>query len=264
MQPTAATLHPASAGTPSPTPDLTHPSSGFLQLLDKILRQRDQLLEEIMAGNEVRRQLRSFLFVILVLSAVYGMTMGTEAMTVSLQRGLLQLITSALKVPLLYLLSLLVCFPVLFIVLVLMGARLRFGQTLALILLAVALNSVLLVSCAPIILFFTFTGSNYHFVKLLHVAIFSFSGFWGMLSLWQGLRITCEKSDLYPKQSIRILKVWVLIFGFVGTQVAWSLRPFVGDPGQPYQLFRQSQASNFYEGVWKSVLGLRPEGNGRD
>jgi hypothetical protein len=70
--------------------------------------------------------------------------------TEEVERGLLQTLSSAVKVPALYLLSVAICFPLLYIVLVLMGARLRFVQTLSLILLAITLNAVLLASCAPI------------------------------------------------------------------------------------------------------------------
>jgi hypothetical protein len=229
---------------------------GVLGLLDQILRQRDALFEEVFEARSVASRIRSFLLVIVTLTALYGLTMGMAALVVDPGRGLLQMMASAVKLPLLYLLSVGVCFPVLFIVLVLMGARLTFSQTLALILLALTLNAVLLTSCAPMVVFFVLTGSNYHFIKLLHVAIFAFSGFWGMLALWQGLSAMCEKSDLYPRQAIRILQVWVLVFGFVGSQTAWSLRPFVGSPGMSFQIFREAQAGNFYEAVWTSVVNL--------
>lgn len=253
---TAATLE--TPGRPK------EPARGALGLLDKILRQRETLFEEIFEGKTVGAQIRSFLLAIISLSAFYGVTMGAAGLTVDLQRGLMQMMTSAVKVPLLYLLSVAVCFPVLFIIVVLMGSRASFTQSLALILLALTLNCVLLTSCAPIVWFFVFTGSNYHFIKLLHVAIFAFSGLWGMLALWQGLRAMCEKSDLYPKQSIRILQIWILVFGFVGTQVAWSLRPFVGSPEMEYQFIRQGQPGNFYETVWSSIVNLGKSTISRD
>ena len=27
-----------------------------------------------------------------------------------------------------------------------------------------------------------------------------------------------------------LLYIWIMLFGFVGTQLAWTLRPFFGDP----------------------------------
>jgi hypothetical protein len=228
----------------------------FFKLLDELLRRRGTLFEEVFNGQRVWARIWWFVVAIVVLSGFYGGTMGAMGFTAELQRGVLQSLTSAVKVPVLFLLSVAICLPVLYIVLVLMGARLSFAQTLALILLALALNSVLLASCAPIVLFFTVTGSDYHFIKLLHVAVFGFSGFWAMKALWQGLWAMCEKSDLYPKRAVSILKVWILVFGFVGTQMAWSLRPFVGSPGLGYTLFRSGQAGNFYTAVWASARSL--------
>lgn len=229
---------------------------GFFRLLDELLRRRDTFFEEVFNGQRVWVRIKWFLVAIVVLSGFYGGAMGAIGFSAELQKGALQLLTSAAKVPALFLLSLAICLPALYIVLVLMGAKLSFAQTLALILLALALNSVLLASCAPIVLFFTVTGSDYHFIKLLHVAVFGFSGFWAMKALWQGLWTMCEKSDLYPKRAVSILKVWILVFGFVGTQMAWSLRPFVGSPGLGYTLFRSGQAGNFYTAVWASARGL--------
>lgn len=230
--------------------------ASFLELLDHLLRHREQFFEGIFTGAHMGKWSRWFLLILIFLTAVYGMTMGTLGFTRSVTQGLLQSLTSGLKVPLLYLVSLGVSFPVLYIVLVLMGARLRFTQTLALILMALALNSVLLASCAPIVLFFVLTGSDYHFIKLLHVGIFTFSGCWAMMALWRGLQTMCEKSNLYPRQANNILKIWILVFGFVGTQMAWSLRPFVGSPALDYQLFRAGQTGNFYQAVWSSLGNL--------
>ena len=64
----------------------------------------------------------------------------------------------------------------------------------------------------------------------------------------------CEKSDLYPRQAVRILQVWILVFGFVGTQMAWSLRPFIGNPGQSFEIIRADQSGNIYFSVWRSIL----------
>lgn len=237
---------------------------GFVTLLDGVLRRREVFFERIFNGKDLASLLRWFLMAIAILSAFYGATMGASALTVDAGAGFLQMASSAVKVPLLYLLSVAVCFPVLYIVVVLMGARLSFTQTLGLILLALTLNAVLLASCAPIVVFFVFTGSNYHFIKLLHVVIFAFSGCWAMMALWHGLRAMCEKSDLYPRQAVRILQVWILVFGFVGTQMAWSLRPFVGSPGMEFQWLRRDQGGNFYEATWYSITHLATDRSGAD
>jgi hypothetical protein len=167
-----------------------------------------------------------------------------------------QAISSAVKLPLLYLLSLAVCFPVLYVVNVLMGSRLGFAQTLALILTALGLNAILLAACAPIALFFIVTGADYHFLKLLHVGVLAFGGLWAMGALYRALVSMCEHSSVYPRHAVRILLLWMLVFGFVGTQMAWTLRPFLGAPGLKFELLRKEGQGNFYQAVWQAVQNL--------
>jgi hypothetical protein len=39
-----------------------------------------------------------------------------------------------------------------------------------------------------------------------------------------------------------------VLYGLVGSQLAWTLRPFFGAPNQPFQLFRDIEG-NFYQQV---------------
>jgi hypothetical protein len=51
---------------------------------------------------------------------------------------------------------------------------------------------------------------------------------------------------------MQIFKIWIIILAFVSSQLAWNLRPFVGDKGLPFELFR-ARESNFYVAVIQSV-----------
>ena len=230
---------------------------GFLGYVDGILRHRESYFTSIFDNKDVPRQMFLLLTIILCLSGFHGFIMGTSS-------GFPQMLSSAVKVPLLYLFTLVVCYPVLYVVNVIMGSRLGFSQTLALILLALAMNAILLASCAPIVLFFRITGARYDFMKLLQVLIFAFSGVWAMLALWRGLLAMCETSNLYPRQAVRILQIWIIVFAFVGSQMAWSLRPFVGSPSLEFELFRKGQKGNFYEAVATSVFKLLEGGDRKE
>ncbi len=52
-----------------------------------------------------------------------------------------------------------------------------------------------------------------------------------------------------------LLYVWILLFGFVGTQLAWTLRPFFGSPGQPFALYRKIDG-NFYGEILRTIANL--------
>jgi hypothetical protein len=117
-------------------------------------------------------------------------------------------------------------------------------------------NLVLLFSLAPITLFFLLSSSQYPFFKLLNVAFFGLAGLLGVVFLSQGLRIVTESTGKEGTNTRRmIFFLWVLLYGFVGSQMAWTLRPFMGEPGTPYYLF-QELGGNFYADIGMSILQL--------
>jgi hypothetical protein len=218
-------------------------------VLQQLLRDREGLLECIFERTHLKKIALILLLSNAILLSAYGAMMGLSA-------GWEQLGSSALKLPLLYLFSLLICFPVLYVINALMGSRLGVLQAFTMILVALGLNSLLLGCFAPIVLFFVCTGADYHFLKLLHVGIMTFSGFWAMGSLYRGLVSMCDHSAVYPRLAVRILLLWIMVFGFVGTQMAWTLRPFLGAPDMKFELLRHDTNGNFYQAVWQSIKNL--------
>lgn len=55
--------------------------------------------------------------------------------------------------------------------------------------------------------------------------------------------------------SMILLYIWILLFGFVGTQLAWTLRPFFGSPGAPFELFRDINGT-FYGDILRTMSSL--------
>ncbi len=58
-----------------------------------------------------------------------------------------------------------------------------------------------------------------------------------------------------------MLRTWILIYVFVGIQMAWVLRPFIGDPRAPVQFFREDSWSNAYVVVLAMVWKVLTRGN---
>jgi hypothetical protein len=65
------------------------------------------------------------------------------------------------------------------------------------------------------------------------------------------LRISTSNTSS-PPASMTLLYVWILLFGFVGTQLAWTLRPFFGSPGEPVEIFRNIEGT-FYSDVLRTI-----------
>jgi hypothetical protein len=58
----------------------------------------------------------------------------------------------------------------------------------------------------------------------------------------------------------RMLILWLLLYAFVGVQVGWTLRPFIGSPNAPVAFFRNEPFSNAYVevlGIMTRVVGFR-------
>src|SRR6266567_285154 len=102
---------------------------------------------------------------------------------------------------------------------------------------------------------FLITGANYYFQHLLNIAIAGVAGLFGMYALHEGLSVVCEKRGVYPRKALTIMRAWAVLFAFVGIQLGWSLRPFLGDRNEPFQVFGRYQG-NFYAAIIYAVNKL--------
>ena len=88
--------------------------------------------------------------------------------------------------------------------------------------------------------------------KLLNVGIFSLSGIVGVVFLTQGMRIVSAGGKEGASARRNVVRLWILIYAFVGSQMAWTLRPFIGAPSMQFELFRQL-GGNFYGNIFASI-----------
>jgi hypothetical protein len=128
-------------------------------------------------------------------------------------------------------------------------------QMIVIILSGFVLTSSIAISFAPIVILFQVTGGNYHFLQLLHVAIFIFSGIFGMKLMIDALKFACEKKNIYPRTAVNVFRIWIIILAFVSIQISWNLRPFLCNKTEEFKLFRKYEG-NFYTAVIYSVQQL--------
>jgi hypothetical protein len=120
-------------------------------IIEKILRNRQAYFTEVREGIDLTSKLRAMLISSVSFLILYGAVMGSS-------HSLWQTLSSAFKLPILFLATLFVCVPSLYFFGLLFGSRQSLRQNLALILTAVTVTSVLLLSLAPITLFFLLTA----------------------------------------------------------------------------------------------------------
>ena len=223
----------------------------YFSVLIGLLRDRASFLEEIRSGLKLETKSTALLLCSSIFFAVYGGIIGSS-------HSWMQALSSAVKLPALYLITLIICFPTLYFFNILFGSRKTVGQHFAMLLTAVSVISVLLFSFAPITLFFLISTHNYQFYKLLNVVVFAITGFIGIKFLYQGMGMLSKEDEEGQNTRMSILRFWLILYAFVGTQLAWTLRPFFGSPNTTFELFREMQG-NFYLDIFQAfgeILGF--------
>jgi len=291
-------------------------ASGKELIIERILRDRAGIWDQIIRERDLPKMIMRLLVTSALSLAAYGAVLGASS-------GWLQALISTVKLPLLFLVTLAICLPTLYLFNLVFGARLSVLQACALILVAVTVTAVLTFAFAPISLFFLITARSYAFFKLLNVAILTLTALVGLRFLTSGMRalnehivvesvpatqvvrsapllqrdlvtvtvgstaepaaqtstngeapsgahlsnhhgpITGAAADAGGHQpaagerpaSMILLYIWILLFGFVGTQLAWTLRPFFGSPGAPFELFRDI-GGTFYGDILHTLSAL--------
>lgn len=217
----------------------------FLSQLFPTLQNKDEFYQRLIDEKEPVKKILASYFLMVVMSFLYGIVMGSY-------HSLAQAISAGIKVPVLFSIVLLICFPAFFIIQFILGSKLKLNQMISIILTGFVLSTAIMVSFTPIVVFFLLTGGNYYFLQLLHIAIIILAGIFGMKTIIDALRYSCEQQSIYPKIGVDVFKFWVVILVFVGIQMAWNLRPFLGDRGKPFKLFREYEG-NFYAALIYSV-----------
>ncbi|MFC3744029.1 hypothetical protein [Paractinoplanes deccanensis] len=282
-------------------------ASGLL-VIERILRDRQGIWQQVVEDRGLHRLTGQMLLSSVVALAVYGAVLGSF-------HSVLMALTSAVKLPLLFLVTLAICLPTLYLFNLVFGARLSIRQSLALVMVALTVTAMLALAFAPISLFFLITAPDYSFFKLLNVAILGLSALVGLRFLTGGMRVLNDHGLLAPAPaevvaapapaaapvpvpaavgagngatpaasscsatpaaapnaawpqrppqrpvapprppSMTLLYVWIFLFGFVGTQLAWTLRPFFGSPGMKFSLYRDIDG-NFYAEIFRTIADL--------
>lgn len=235
-----------------------------LLVIERILRDRDGIWRQIHRESSLNPLILQMLASTAFANFCYGGVLGAS-------NGILQAISSAIKLPILFLLTLAICLPTLYLFNLVFGSRLSVRQALAVVLVGITVTSMLTVAFAPISLFFLISAPDYDFFKLLNVAILSTTGIVGLTFLIDGMRrmnslslaelaVEAGEEDAQTTPIVRpvnmsLIYLWIVLYGFVGTQLGWTLRPFFGDRDQPFEIFRSIEG-NFYVNVIQSLIGL--------
>ena len=220
--------------------------------LDSLLRRGVDLADELQKEGQARRFVREAMPWLFVMGAAYGFCMGAynilQVENVEWRYSLI----SAVKVPILLMLTSVLCFPPLYVFGIAGGAKIRPGLLWACLTASLLVMCVLQVALMPVVLFFLSTIGKYSMVKFIHLIVWTISGF---VALRFFARLVGKLDESLSKNG-RLLFIWMLIFGLVGAQMGYMLRPFIGDPEEPWRIFRNF-GGNILLDVFKMLKKLR-------
>jgi hypothetical protein len=187
------------------------------------------------------------ILMIVCFGMVYGAAMGCS----NGMRGerAWQVIYSAVKVPILLGVTFVISLPSFFVLNTLMGVRGQMRQVLRALLAAQGVLTIVLASLAPLTLVFYASTRDYDAWLLFNAMIFAIASFSAQRFLKRQYRELIVGNPIHR----RLLYVWLVIFAFVGIQMGWVLRPFVGQPNKPVQFFRHGAWGNAYVEVAQIV-----------
>jgi len=218
--------------------------SDFLHTIDQLLRDVPGVLQRIRDARDLATLARAMIVTIVAGAGIFGASMGAY-------RGGLQVLYAGLKLPLALLLTTAVCAPSLTALNAALGRQACIRRDLSLLLASLARTSLVLAAQAPMVLLAVRMGVSYHAIILLVVACCAAGAVVGLSLLLRGLRT----SDAGPVLAVAL--ALLTVFGFVGSQMSWTLRPFVLRPRTPEPTFVRSLEGSFFEAVVTSSMSAR-------
>ncbi len=168
----------------------------------------------------------------------------------SLSRAKL-IVYAAVKVPMLLLATTAICLPGFFVLNTLAGLRHAFVQALRAIFAGQAGVAISLAAQSPLILFIYASGVDHDTALLANGAAFACATVIGQIVLRAYYR---DLILAHPAHRLMLI-AWMCLYTFVGIQMGWLLRPFVGAPDRAVTFFRAEPFSNAYVVVADLLFG---------
>jgi hypothetical protein len=228
------------------------------QSIGVLLRGQPEVLSEWLENWTVKR----LLFCVAVIftgAGLYGAAMGWWRAP---QQGLIV----AIKFPLIILLTTLGNALLNGMLAPLLGLNIGLRQSLLAILMSFTIAAAILGSFSPLTAFVVwnapplsdnaqFSDRTYRFIQVMHFCLIAFAGTAANVRLVQLLRQLSGKAAV----ARRVLCAWLTGNLFLGSQLCWIFRPFIGKPDLAVAFFRPHPLQgNFYETLFiaiRRVLG---------
>lgn len=209
--------------------------------------QVDNILRGELGRDDSRAAIGRLALAVVLFGLLYGASMGTYSGIWG--ERLLQVLYSAVKVPLLLGVTFIVALPSFWVLNRLLGLGDDFAQVLRALVATQAALTIILASLAPFTLLCYASWENYPGATLFNAMAFAIAAVSAQLRLSRYYRPLIARNPRHRAMQA----LWLVIYSFVGIQMGWTLRPFIGNPEQPVQFFRSEPFTNAYTVIAKLV-----------
>jgi hypothetical protein len=242
--PIPARAEPAVTPAPAPAEPLAEPAPDSpIGRLESLMRDPTQFLDATERGLDdpaaAASLARVLLAAITVGAGIFGAVVGAH-------RGGLQVVWCAVKVPLILVLTLVVCTPAFVALARAAGLSLGARGVITLSLASCARFALVLLGLAPIVWLAQGWSMGYHRVILAVVAVCAVAGV-------AAVRLTYRGLARAGAAGARVAVAVVTIFALVGAQTSWILRPFVVRPRTAHVPFVRALEGDFLAAVVTSA-----------
>jgi hypothetical protein len=145
----------------------------------------------------------------------------------------------------------------------LLGLNIPFRQSFAAIIMSFTVASAILGAFSPIVAFLVWSlpplsstssaGGVYNLILSAHVLVIALAGTTGNARLFQLLHRLADGRQV----ARQVLITWLAGNLFLGSQLSWILRPFVGSPALPVEFLRANAFhGNFYEAAFYALTHI--------
>lgn len=222
----------------------------WLASADDVLRQAPWITGQLGA----RRTLGRLIGFLIAFGLLYGAVMGSFRGLTGQSQWFLQIVYSAVKVPLLLTITFAISLPNFFVLNSLFGLRRDFGQAIRALVAAQAGLAIILASLAPITLTWYASSANYRQALLFNGLMFAVASFTAQWLVRRYYRPLFARN----RRHRWMLWCWLSVYTVVAIQMAWLLRPFIGSPSADVQFLRPEAWDNAYvivaRLVWRALF----------
>lgn len=223
---------------------------GNERMIQQVLQQADQVLRARFDVADAKELVFRLLKWVALWGLAYGPVMGSFS-------GMLgdrfwQVLYSSAKVPFLLPGTFLICLPSLFVLNTLFGVRSDFDRAVSALAASQAALTIVLCSLPPLTVVWYASFVNYSAAILFNGVMFAVASWSAQLLL----RLLYLPLILQNRKHLLLLRIWLGLYIFVAIQLGWLLRPFIGQPGLPVQMFRDDAWGNAYVSIARHISDL--------